>query len=193
MREVINAHQDYWVNFKGAKNSVPNLEVYVINLHPSKQNYIPLDRDGVVSRNQDITFNDRTAHDVKVSRIMADYINMVRELVKIAGDNGVKKDIIDKFLDKKAESKHRTKKLRRYRDLIEGQFSIDKIVRIDRKNDPNTISNKVFDFSYGPINHLRKAGYLDAIDHLERQIAEERLRIDDNVVTIQPSSSQLRN
>ena len=193
LREVINAHQDYWVNFKGAKNSVPNLEVYVINLHPSKQNYIPLDRDGVVSRNQDITFNDRTAHDVKVSRIMADYINMVRELVKIAGDNGVKKDIIDKFLDKKAESKHRTKKLRRYRDLIEGQFSIDKIVRIDRKNDPNTISNKVFDFSYGTINHLRKAGYLDAIDHLERQIAEERLRIDDNVVTIQPSSSQLRN
>ena len=43
------------------------------------------------------------------------------------------------------------------------------------------------------INHLRKAGYLDAIDHLERQIAEERLRIEDNVVTIQPSSSQLRN
>ena len=68
LREVINAHQDYWVNVKGAKNSVPNLEVYVINLHPSKQNYIPIDRDGVVSRDQDITFNDRTAHDVKVSQ-----------------------------------------------------------------------------------------------------------------------------
>lgn len=191
LREVINAHQDYWVNFKGAKNSVPNLEVYVINLHPSKQNYIPLDHDGVVNRNQDITFNDRTAHDVKVSRIMADYINMVRGLIKIAEDNGVKRDIIDKFLGKKAESKHRTKKFRRYRDLIEGQFSIDKIVRIDRKNDPNTISNKVFDFSYGTLNYLRNAGYLDAIDHLDRQIAEEMLHMEDNTITIQPSSLRL--
>jgi predicted acylesterase/phospholipase RssA len=168
LREVINAHQDYWVNVKGAKNFVPNLEVYVINLHPSKQNYIPLDHDGVVSRNQDITFNDRTAHDVKVSRIMADYINMVRELIKIAGDHGVKKDVIESFLDKQAHSKHRTEKPRKYRDLIEGQFAIDKIVRIDRKNDPNTISNKIFDFSYGTLNDLRKAGYMDAIYHLDR-------------------------
>jgi NTE family protein len=72
LREVINAHQSYWVNVKEAKNVVPNLEVYVIDLHPSKQNYVPLDRDGVINRDQDIRFHDRTTHDVKVSRIMAD-------------------------------------------------------------------------------------------------------------------------
>jgi hypothetical protein len=99
---------------------------------------------------------------------MADYINMVRELIKIAGDHGVKKDVIESFLDKQAHSKHRTEKPRKYRDLIEGQFAIDKIVRIDRKNDPNTISNKIFDFSYGTLNDLRKAGYMDAIYHLDR-------------------------
>ena len=57
------------------------------------------------------------------------------------------------------------------------------------KNDPNTISNKIFDFSYGTLNHLRKAGYMDAIYHLDRQIAEESLRIGDNASTIKPSST----
>lgn len=87
--------------------------------------------------------------------------NMVRELIKIAGDHGVKKRIIDNFLDTQAQSKYRTEKSRRYRHLIERQFSIDKIVRIDRKNDPNTISNKFL--TYDTLNHFRKAGYMDAI------------------------------
>jgi len=179
LREVINAHQDYWVNVKGAKNSVPNLEVYVINLHPAKQNYIPLDHDGVVSRNQDITFNDRTNHDVKVSRIMADYINMVRHLIEIAKEHGVSNNIIDNFLDEPAQSKNRTKKPRKFRDLIEGQFSIDNVVRIERKNDPNTISNKIFDFSYGTLKHLRQAGYRDAINHFDRETADKRPHVED--------------
>jgi NTE family protein len=169
LREVINAHQDYWVNVKGAKNSVPNLDVYIIDLHPSKQNYISLDHDGVQNRDQDITFHDRTAHDVKVSRIMADYINMVRELTKVARDHGVANEVIDKFLDKNAQSRHRTEKPRKYRDLVEGQFSIEKIVRIDRKNDPNTISNKIFDFSYDTLDHLRQEGYINAVDHFNPQ------------------------
>jgi len=179
LREVINAHQDYWVNVKGAKNSVPNLEVYVINLHPAKQNYIPLDHDGVVSRNQDITFNDRTNHDVKVSRIIADYINMVRHLIEIAKEHGVSNNIIDNFLDEPAQSKNRTKKPRKFRDLIEGQFSIDNVVRIERKNDPNTISNKIFDFSYGTLKHLRQAGYRDAINHFDRETAYKRPHVED--------------
>lgn len=169
LREVINAHQSYWVNVKEAKNVVPNLEVYVIDLHPSKQNYVPLDHDGVINRDQDIRFHDRTTHDVKVSRIMADYINMVRELIKVAREHGVPKQVIEKFLDQKAQSEHHTKKSRKYKDLLEGQFSIDKIVRIDRRNDPNTISNKIFDFSYDTLKDLREAGYVDALENLDRQ------------------------
>jgi NTE family protein len=169
IREVINAHQDYWVNVKGAKNSVPNLDLYIVDLHPSKQNYVPKDHDGVQNREADITYHDRTAHDIKVSQIMADYINMIRELTQVAIDHGVSKNIIEKFLDTTAQSKHRTGKPRKYRDLIEGQFSIDKIVKIARKNDSNTVSNKTFDFSYDTLAHLRNEGYLDAIDHLNPQ------------------------
>jgi len=50
---------------------------------------------------------------------MADYINMVRELTKVAIDNGV--------------------------------------------------SNKIIDFSYNTIEHLRNVGYNDAIYQLDQQ------------------------
>jgi len=169
IREVINAHQDYWVNVKGAKNSVPNLKLYIVNLHPTKQNYVALDHDGVQNREEDIKYNDRTDHDIKVSRIMADYVNMVRKLIQFAKDHGVPDKDIEEFLDTAAQSKHRTEKPRKFRDLIEGQFSINKIVKIDRRNDSNTISNKVFDFSYHTLNHLRNEGYSDTIDQLNSQ------------------------
>jgi type I restriction-modification system DNA methylase subunit len=36
---------------------------------------------------------------------------------------------------------------RRFQDILEGRFQIDEIIRVDRKNDEHTISNKTFDFS----------------------------------------------
>ncbi len=47
---------------------VPNMAVYVVDLHPPKQESVSLDRDGVTSRNQDISFSDRTGHDVKFQK-----------------------------------------------------------------------------------------------------------------------------
>jgi NTE family protein len=167
LREVINSHQDYWVNDNVnasiPKKPVPNLEVYVVDLHPSSQNYVPLDHDGVVGRNQDISFSDRTAHDVKVSNIMADYIDMVRKLKQIAIDYKVPQKIIDDFENTAAQSQNRSKTPRYYKDLLEGQFIIKNIVKIDRKNDPHTISNKTFDFSYDTIDYLIKTGYRDTM------------------------------
>ena len=71
------------------------------------------------------------------------------------------------------------KKSRKYKDLIEGQFSIDNVVRIERKNDPNTISNKIFDFSYGTLKHLRKAGNMDAINQFDMETTDKRPRLED--------------
>jgi NTE family protein len=36
---------------------------------------------------------------------------------------------------------------RKYSDIVEAEFEIEKVVRINRKNDEYTISNKVLDFS----------------------------------------------
>lgn len=44
------------------------------------------------------------------------------------------------------------------------RFQIDEIIRVNRKNDERTISNKIFDFSVETIQLLLKQGYNDAID-----------------------------
>ncbi len=171
LREVLEAHRNYWFKMKkygttNSKHSVPDLEIYIIDLHPTKQDSIPIDHDGVVNRNNDITFHDRTTYDKKVALLVADYINFTNELIKVAKDNGVSQGAIDKVLNKEAKSKHRTGEIRIYQDLLEGRFNIDKIVRIERKNDANTISNKIFDFSGGTVRQLRENGYRETIDKL---------------------------
>ncbi len=133
LREVLEAHRNYWFKAKkhgtiNSKNSVPDLEVYVVDLHPTKQDFVPIDHDGVVNRNNDITFHDRTTYDKKVALLVADYINFANDLIKVAKDNGVSEGAIDKVLKKGAKSKHRTGEIRIYQDLLEGRFNIDKIV-----------------------------------------------------------------
>ena len=46
-RELIQAHEDYWVNVRHC-DKIPDLEVYLVNLHPSKIETIPIDHDGVL-------------------------------------------------------------------------------------------------------------------------------------------------
>jgi NTE family protein len=97
-----------------------------------------VDRDRVVNtNNDDISFHDRTGYDKKVALLVADYINFVNELIKVAKNNGVSEAGIDVVLKKEVKSKHPTGVVRRYQDLLEGLFNIYKIVL---KNDSNTIA-----------------------------------------------------
>ena len=41
--------------------------------------------------------------------------------------------------------------LRQNKDIVEGRYDIGEIIRIERKNDEHTISDKTFDFSYGKL------------------------------------------
>ena len=50
-----------------------------------------------------------------------------------------------------------------YADLIENMISVDLVVRVERKNDIHTISNKTFDFSNATIRQLIKDGYEEAL------------------------------
>jgi NTE family protein len=49
---------------------------------------------------------------------------------------------------------------------VEGRFDLAEIIRIERKNDENTISDKSFDFSSGTIKQLMNDGYEDTIDYI---------------------------
>ena len=55
-------------------------------------------------------------------------------------------------------------KPRKYSDILVGQFEIGKIIRVNRKNDEHTISDKIFDFSRNTIQQLKESGYNNTTD-----------------------------
>jgi NTE family protein len=57
LREVLQAHRDYWYsdNIRGKskeemKDSVPDLEVFIVNLYPSIESQVPVDADSIQDR-----------------------------------------------------------------------------------------------------------------------------------------------
>src|ERR687896_1796010 len=99
-RELLQAHRDYWngIIVEGNDNKIPDLDVYVINVHPSKQDKVPTDLDGMKDRINDITFMDRNSHyDEMLADLVMDYTDLIdrlKELAKSHFKNKVKKDII---------------------------------------------------------------------------------------------------
>ena len=91
-------------------------------------------------------------------------MDLARELIKIAKDHGVKDEVINSLLDRKTMNHGMAIRPRKYSDILVGQFEIGKIIRINRKNDQYTISNKIFDFSPKTINQLRESGYNNTLD-----------------------------
>ena len=163
LMQLVLEHRKYWYKVRGLIHTVPRLGICVINLHPKKQGEIPTDRDGVINRNNDITFSDKTHREEAMLLLTSDYIDLVRALIKIAEDHGVNKDTINNLLDRKTRYHGGFLKPGRFLDIVEGRFQIDEIIRVNRKNDEYTISNKIFDFSVETIQLLLKQGYSDAL------------------------------
>jgi NTE family protein len=88
--QLIQLHRNYWYKARGLKDKVPALGVCVINVHQTRQKEIPTDHDGVVNRNNDIIFSDRSHKEEEVLLLISDYVDLVRDLIRIARDNGVK-------------------------------------------------------------------------------------------------------
>lgn len=170
LMQLVLLHRMYWYRVRGLKDTVPRLGICVINLHPTKQPEIPADRDGVMNRKEDISFSDRTHQQEGILFLISDYIDLARGLVKIAKDHGVKDDIIKNLLDQETKYHGMLSRIRHLRDMLEGRFQIDEIIRIDRKNDEHTISNKIFDFSSGTIKLLLEQGYNDSRDELNNYL-----------------------
>ncbi|MGA9151574.1 MAG: hypothetical protein WBZ36_13435 [Candidatus Nitrosopolaris sp.] len=55
------------------EDKVPRLKFAIINLHPTKQEYLPSDYDRVVDRKNDIIYHDRTEFDEFVVVLISDY------------------------------------------------------------------------------------------------------------------------
>jgi predicted acylesterase/phospholipase RssA len=180
-RELLQAHRDYWngIIVEGNDNKIPDLDVYVINVHPSKQDKVPTDLDGVKDRINDITFMDRNSHyDEMVANLVTDYTDLIdrlKELAKSYFKNKVKKDIIlqNEFENLLKSIEGRTsgaeREDRKYKDLLKCRFRLTKVIRIENDSYKDSISGKVGDFTSQSIRNLIEKGKQDARRVLEVQ------------------------
>ncbi|MER5176510.1 MAG: patatin-like phospholipase family protein [Candidatus Nitrosocosmicus sp.] len=181
LRELIQAHRDYWLMKNGISNTqkkpienkkidrnykdlaniqIPDLNLYIVDVHPSRNDNISFDRDGVLNRNIDITYHNRNLYDIKVANIVSDYVDLFNELIDNIEKNDSNDSIINKILSKTtSKSASRSGEDRQYMDLLEGRFAINELHHFERRNDENAISNKAFDFSKQTINQLIEDGY----------------------------------
>ena len=163
LREAIIEHRRYWHYVR--KSEVPLLRAFIVNVHPIKQDTLPTNYDGAMDRKNDLTYHDRTLFDERMALMITDYVNIIKNLIKLAKDNKIGNASIDNVLQEKALTKSfMTGKPMIYADLIENMVSVDLVVRIERKNDIHTIANKIFDFSKITIGQLIKDGYEEALD-----------------------------
>jgi NTE family protein len=80
---------------------VPNLDVFIVNIWPSKIESVPYDHDAVKSRKNDITFADKTDYDQKAAAIVTDYLELFEKTRVIATSHvdPSKRDAFTKDLD----------------------------------------------------------------------------------------------
>jgi len=106
-------------------------------------------------------FSDTTDHDVRVATVVTQQIDLIEKLIALGSHDNQWRKKISEILD---EINPQTNK--RNIDIIKGQFKIAKVVRIERRDDRHSISNKFSDFTVETINRLIDEGENDAIKAL---------------------------
>jgi NTE family protein len=174
-RELLQAHRDYWLQVTGTnKHKIPDLEVYIINDHPSKGTYInDDDLDGIKDRINDITYCDRNSHyDENVVNQATDYIEIINGMRNVARRH-FSKDKFDVFqqdfehfletTEAKSKSDIQGGGKRTYKDVLNCTFNLKNVVRIENTSSyDDSIYGKGVDFSSQTIKGLIKKGRDDA-------------------------------
>ena len=170
IREVIQAHKEFWeykIGSKELENSildegnliVPDLELYIVNLWHSNDKVVPSDPDGITERHADIKSHDQ--YYVNESILITHYIDLIEKLIQLRnGKNNYElKKEINKILQGYTTSRDTTEIPKKYIDIIKTQFEITKLESIERRDNIDTISGKVGDFTSDTIKKLIQEGY----------------------------------
>lgn len=183
LREVIQAHRDYWHKIREHKrddeeNDVPDLEVYIADLWPSelKEEPISYDLDFVEDRKHDLLLADRTDYDEKIANVVTDYVDLAKQLKSLAKRYGASELEFKQILEKDATSKNTEGVTRKYKELLGGRFRLTKVIRIDHKDDGNNVAGKIFDYSYQTIEKLIEEGNRDARIQMDMQSLKDQLK-----------------
>jgi hypothetical protein len=174
---VITAHRQYWYYTRKVRDAVPKLNIVLIGLHPAQVENVPWDRDGVLNRNSDIVYGDRSKQDETIALVVSEYVEFAKKIIKVAREHGVSQKVIDDLLDQPISNQDRLVGVRAvtYRDGIEGMVNIGSVIRFQRKHDDHSISNKIYDFSSNTIRRLEQNGYDDVVDYVKANFGSQVL------------------
>ncbi|MFZ0555391.1 MAG: hypothetical protein WAM26_08865 [Nitrososphaeraceae archaeon] len=173
LMQLVLLHRYFWYRVKGIKDNVPRLVIGIVSLHPTAQPEVPGDYDGALNRKSDISFSDRSHQEEAILMLISDYVRLIKSLINLAKEEGIKEERINNLLDQPTRMRGWLYQPKKIRDSVEGRFEIDEVIRIERRNDPHTISDKIFDFSRGTIKGLLEDGYNDAKIELENRFRAE--------------------
>jgi NTE family protein len=128
------------------------------------------------NREKDIQFHDRTDYDIKLAQDISDYHDSVDLKTQLAShaikeikdkNDEVANDLKQKFeeiINSKQRTLSRDNQPRYFYDLIGKRFDIMDVLKIQRKDDEHTISDKIYDdFSSDTVSNLIKEGENDAL------------------------------
>ncbi len=157
--------QEHDYNFQ----RIPDLELYIVNLLDPKDNnnndpcgiIVPQDFDGVRDRHIDIKLGG--GYNTKTDHLYSDYINLIEKLIGLGDDDELLKEKIEKILDDHTPRQFITEDFKKNIDIIKNTFQIVKEVKIQRKDDTDSVSGKLADFTIETINKLIHDGYEDTL------------------------------
>lgn len=118
--------------------------------------------------------HDKTEFDEFVAVLISDFQKLASSLIKLSKGNGISEKSLQTILQ---ESRKKTINLAtgqqlRYNDLLKARVDIDFVIRLERKNDSHTISNKIFDFSKSTIRQLIYNGYEETKPQIKRIVSD---------------------
>ena len=186
LRELIDKHKEYWRNEIGEprlwsgidkengekKIKIPALNVYIADVWPAKlsDDPVPSDNDFVASRKTDLLLLDKTEYEESVSKMITQYMHLTEKLLSTLNDAGkvdrAKNILNEPIIDNTLNIKNK----KTYRDLLKGNFEINRIMRIERKDDLYSTGYAMEDFSASSMNQLLELGKHDALDKLIRTL-----------------------
>lgn len=167
LREVLQAHRDYYDKVIKRGRNVPSLDIIIGDLYPTLQKGTPLDPDSINNRVQDVLFHDKSKYDEKSAILVSDYVGISKILWNhIENKDRAAAEQLKMEINKIIRSKDRKGDNRKFDDLINGRFTIDNLLRIEYDNnqqvgESDDISGKAFEFSARTIMDLIKAGESD--------------------------------
>ena len=125
-----------------------------------------------------MTYKDKTLQEEKIAYLIRDYIELAKKLMDLVKEKGSTETEIDNYLNNHltTKSKHRDGKDRTHQELLQNKVEITKVMRIERRYDPDDISYKWCDYSCDTVSHMIGRGMAEALENIiDRENKEDPL------------------